>query len=289
MKVATALFSIAALAGTVVAATDLSGSGVVVLDTSCESALSMVGNSTVQIPARAVYVNSSHSRAVTTSGSAVLDCPNLYIVGGAQFTGGSMCTGAVTQSCNSYQNPLATLSCAATTGAEPLGSRSISGGTVELSPGYYDGGISVTGNANVTFSPGIYLIGGSGLKITAGTIVGNNVCFMILSGEMKVAGASSVSMSPPASGGYAGMVIMQSSSNTTEMNLRGGSEINITGTIYAPEAKVNLVGNGSVEGQGPQMGDLMVSKRLSLAGTGTIKIGRPTSQAIQLPKLPLAD
>ena len=79
--------------------------------------------------------------------------------------------------------------------------RSISGGTVELSPGYYDGGISVTGNANVTFAPGIYLIGGSGLKITAGTIVGNNVCLMILSGEMKVAGASSVSMSPPASGG----------------------------------------------------------------------------------------
>jgi hypothetical protein len=289
MKVASTLFAIAVLAGSAFAASDVTGSGVVVLDPSAEGALSMVGNSTVQIPARAVYVNSNHSQAVRTTGSATLDCPHLYIVGGANFGGGSCCTGCVTQSCNGYQNPLASMSCASTSGMSHLGSKVITGGSHTLAPGYYDGGIRISGNSQVVFAPGVYLVGGDGLRVTSGAIVAEGVCIMMVGGSLNIAGCSSLSMSPPSSGMYSGMVIMQSQSNESEMSLAGGSEVNVSGTIYVPGALVNLVGNSNVQGQGPQMGDLLVSKKVRMAGTGTIKIGRPTSTAIQLPKLPLAD
>src|SRR5436309_2560026 len=76
----------------------MTGSGLVVLDTSASGALSMTGNSEVDIPAAAVYVNSSSSTAVRTTGNATLRTPDLYVAGGTSFTGQSGCTGTVHRS-----------------------------------------------------------------------------------------------------------------------------------------------------------------------------------------------
>jgi hypothetical protein len=267
----------------------VTGSGLVVLDTSANGALSMTGNSTVYIPAKAVYVNSNSSSAVKTVGNASLDAPDVYCCGGFSFSGNSGCTGAVHPACTPYANPLSGLAFPSANGMSSNAAVNIGAGqNVTLSPGSYPNGIKIQGNSSVTFSPGVYLVGNQ-FKVTAGSISGSGVCIVMVGGAMAIAGTSSLNLSPPADGPMAGVVICQYSSDSEAMSLAGGSEVNIGGTIYAPSSTLTLVGNSSLVGEGPQMGDLVVAKRVSIAGTGSVKIGHADSAAIVLPKLPLAD
>lgn len=265
-------------------------SALVVLDANGSGALSMVGNSTVQIPARAVYVNSSSTTAVSTTGSALLDAPYLYVVGGAKFNGQSRCTGEVIRSVAPYENPYAGTLFPSTAEMTDHGRRDISSGqTVTLSPGRYSGGMWIGGNATVVMEPGIYVIGGDGLRINSARVSGEGVCLVIESGQVDFAGGGKVHLTPPTSGPLAGIVLAQMPSNTNEMRLAGGSELNVEGTIYVPTATLTLVGNSEVVGSGPQMGDVVVAHRVSLRGTGSIRIGRPGSPPLRLPPLPVYD
>jgi hypothetical protein len=107
MRLLACISGIGVFAGTAIA--QLQGSGLVVLDTSAQGALTMSGSSSVQIPARAVYVNSSSTSAVTTVGNAVLDVPNLYVVGQARFGANSRCTGHVIEHCVAFADPMSGL------------------------------------------------------------------------------------------------------------------------------------------------------------------------------------
>lgn len=265
-----------------------SASGLVVLDPSAPGALSMVGNSDITIPARAVYVNSSSNTAVSTTGNALLDAPNLYVVGHASFGGHSRCTGHVTENAVGYSDPLVATAFPSAQGMSDHAALTIRSGTVTIQPGYYSHGISITGNATVTFAPGVFLIGGTGLRVTAGSITGNGVSFVMLAGSLSIAGSSSLTLTPPTSGPMAGVVIGQPRTNTTGMSLAGGSEVNISGAIYAPGATLSLVGNSLING-GSKMGDVVVANRVSLAGTGAIRIGNPLAPPLELPSLPLFD
>ena len=288
MKLTILLSALTALAGSAYAG-GVTGSGLVCLDTSSAGTLSMTGNSTVYIPARAVYVNSNSSSAVRTVGNASLDCPDVYSCGGFSFAGNSGCTGTVHPSCTPYANPLAGFPFPSSSGMTDHAAVSIGANqTITLSPGYYSHGISVTGNSNVTFAPGVYIVRNQ-FRITSGNVTAQGCCFVMMDGAFSIAGASSLSMSPMSDGPQAGMVICQPSSNTSGMSMAGGSSTVIAGTIYAPNAVLTLTGNSSLQGDGPQMGDLVVSKRVSITGTGSVKIGHPDYAAITLPHLPLAD
>ncbi len=289
MKSLAFITGLAALAGTAFGQA-MPGSGLVVLHQTASGALSLTGQSSVRVPAHSVYVNSSSQSAVTTVGAAIIDTPNLYLVGGANFTGGSGCTGTVVSGGAPYQNPCSGFMFPNLFEMEDRGGRSISGGSnVELEPGYYSGGITVSGNSNVLFKPGNYVIAGAGLKVTSGALSGNGVHITMMAGGFDIAGASTFVFTPPLTGYQAGMVFAQPNFNTTMMKFSGNSGTTIYGTIYAPKATVRLVGTSSVEGEGPQMGDLVVADKIELTGTSLIKIGRENLQAIVLPKLPLFD
>lgn len=268
-------------------AADLSGSGLIVLNPSSSASLKMVGNSTVTIPARAVYVNSSHREAVSTTGSATLDAPYLYVVGGAAFNGSSRCTGQVIQSGLPYADPLASFPFP-TGGDAPVQRTSSVKGSASLEPGYYVNGLSISSNADVTLAPGVYVFGGSGLSMK-GRVIGEGVTLVILGGVMDLTAQADISLSPPTEGSTAGVVIAQPPSNTGQMKLSGGSSLFITGTIYAPKSTLLMVGNSSAEGSGPQMGDLVIADKVDMRGTSEIRIGRPGMRPIVLPKMPLFD
>jgi hypothetical protein len=278
----TSLVVSVAVAGAALAGDQPVPSGMVVLDSSANGALSMVGNSTVQIPARAVYVNSSSTKAVSTTGSAVLDAPYLYVVGGASFNGSSKCTGQVINSVAPYVDPYAGRQFPDTSGMADLGGRHITT-SVTLQPGYYSGGIRISGNAAVTLQPGLYVVGGDGLRLSSGSISGEGVCIAIYSGSLDIAGSSGMTLTPPADGPFAGITIAQPSFNTEEMKLAGGSEVDISGAIYAPRAMLTMVGNSTVEGTGPQMGDVVVAGRVTMKGTSIIRIGEPGAPPLKLP------
>lgn len=268
-----------------------SGSGLVVLNGSSSGALTMNGNASIEIPTKVVYVNSASATAVQTVGKAVIDAPSLYVVGGASFGGNSGCTGSVITGAPGIYDPLMHVAIPGSDGMESYGAVNIkkSSAPVTLTPGSYPNGLKVTGNASVVFSPGVYVIGGTGLAITSGDVVGEGVCLIIASGSCELAGASSLTLSPMADGPMPNVVLAQPSFNTAELRLAGGSEFNVSGTIYAPKAKLTLVGNSQIEGTGPQMGDLVIADRVTLSGTASIRIGREHLPQVSLPSMPLYD
>ncbi|MCC5785108.1 MAG: hypothetical protein JJU33_00235 [Phycisphaerales bacterium] len=275
------------LAGAAVAAGG-GNSGLVVLSPGAQGALEMVGNSRVEIPAKIVYVNSSHQQAVDTTGSAVLDAPAMYLVGGARFNGQSEFTGTLHKSGAAFADPFAHMLYPRSDSMENFGGWSINS-NVTLSPGYYPQGISISGQAKVHMDPGVYIFGGSGLKLTSGSLIGDEVTIIIQGGELELAGNGQVHLSPPSAGMTKGVVIAQSRDNDSQMSLAGGAEMHITGAIYAPNAQLRMVGNSEVDGSGPLMGDLVVADTVQLRGTATIRIGRGELKAISLPALPLFD
>lgn len=280
-----------ASAGSVIAQ-EQAESGLLVLNATESGALSMTGNSLIEIPTRIVYVNSSSSSAVRTVGTAVLDAPALYVVGSASFGGQSECTGSVISGVPGISDPLQ-----ARVFPDPEGMQVFDdieywdchSGAVTIMPGFYPNGIKVSGQAIVTLSPGEYIIGGMGLKVTSGELLGDGVCLVIAEGECKIAGSSSLMLSPMDSGEMEGIVLAQPASNTEEMHLAGGSEFSISGTIYAPGAMLLMVGNSEVEGEGPQMGDLVIADMVDLRGTALIRIGRAGSPIVSFPTQPLYD
>lgn len=277
------------MAGTALGASSSMGSGLVVLHPSANGALTMTGNSSVHIPAKAVYVNSTSNSAVKTTGNAVLDAPYLYVCGETSFTGNSGCTGQICHSGVPYGDPLGSTALPNAQGQSSQGSLSISGGTRNLSPGYWAGGGSITGNATVNLAPGVYMFGGN-LNVSSGCVIsGSGVTIVMVGGSLSCSGQSTMNLSPPSSGNLANIVIAQPGSNSKDMSLSGGSGMNISGAIYCPGATLTLTGQGTVQGDGPQMGDLVICRQATLTGQGSIKIGHAEMQAIELPKQPLAD
>jgi hypothetical protein len=57
-------------------------------------------------------------------------------------------------------------------------------------------------------------------------------------------GVPDVTITAPGSGTYQGMAFFKGRSNTTQMEVSGGADMVITGTIYAPAATLNVLGGG---------------------------------------------
>ena len=280
--------ALVSLAGTALGS-GTTGAGLVVLNPTASGALSITGNSSIQVPAAAVYVNSNSSTAVRTVGAARLDCPDLYIVGTPSFGGNSGCSGTVHRALVPFANPLQTFSIPSREGVADRGGVNIRrNDTVTLQPGRYTGNVSVTGNARITLSPGVYFFE-AGLSITAGTVSGQGVTIIMITGALNLAGTSSLLLSPPTQGMTANVVITSAPNNTSGMSLAGGSEVVVTGTIYSPAALLTLTGNSQIVGQGPLMGDLVVTDRIQLTGTGSVRIGQAAAAPIALPTQPLFD
>jgi hypothetical protein len=257
-------------------------SGVMVLDSAgTGGALTLSGNAQIRCPI--MYVNSSSNQAVRGSGSVVLDCHTLNVVGNASFNGGAHCTGTVNQGFpGPAMDPNAGTAVPAADTAHDLGKLTIKNVTATANPGYYSGGIS-TSSADVTFNPGIYVLG-SDLTVSNGSVSGAGVCFVMLGGRVTFSGTGTASLTPPASGALAGIVIAQPASNTGALTLSGGSGISIQGTIWMPGSAATVSGSSSVAGSGPLMGDMLVCKRLTVSGSGLLIIGRPL-QAVVAPQL----
>lgn len=285
MKLLSVLLCVAGLASSALAG----GSGLVILDPGAQGALSLVGNTKVLIPARAVYVNSTHIESVTTSGHATLDVPHLYLCGGASFTGASSVTGQVIFSHTPYMDPKAGMSFPDPSSMPNHGSKSLSGkANVVLIPGYYSG-ISVGGQSQLTLQPGVYVIGGSGFSANGGSISGDGVTIIMHQGALNISGSSYFNLTAPTEGPFSGVVIAQPPSNTAAMTLSGGGNFNLRGTVYAPKSLLSMVGTSMVQGQGPQMGDLVIANKVELKGNATIRIGDGSQQAVALMKSPLWD
>ena len=223
---------------------------IILLDPTSSGALSLSGNSSINIPG-SVFVNSKSSTAVVASGNATVKASGVFIVGGDQVSGNAS-LGTVTKGSTAIVDPLASLPApTAGTTQTPV---NLSGNSTEtINPGDYCQ-ISVSGNAVLTMNAGVYIITGGGLTISGnasisgtGVMIYNaSASFPATSGTytgITLSGNGSTKLTAPTSGTYSGILICQPSGNTKAMTISGNGEAGMSGVIYAPSASLTLSGN----------------------------------------------
>jgi hypothetical protein len=180
----------------------------------------------------------------------------------------------------------------------PYQNLTISGGTWDLQPGVYNGGIRVSGfgtvvnlHANSDGTPGIYyLSGANGFQVsgaatvqtaaseTAGIMIYND--WSDTTDAINVNTYGSINLIPPASGLYRGLSIFQKPGTSTSagplLTLNAQGTANVTGTIYASHAGVSLASNNSFN----VMCGQVIADTVSVGGSANVQInpnGQPTA------------
>jgi Flp pilus assembly protein TadG len=166
------------------------------------------------------------------------------------------------------------------------------GGILHLYPGVYVGGIAANGgaiiilHANADGTPGIYDLQGGGLTVsgpstimtapgeTAGVMIYND--WTSSSDSINLSGSGILKLLPPATGPYTGVVIFQKRGTLTnpapKLTLSGTGLLQVTGTVYAAYAHIDLSGGSS----GGVVGGQIIADTMSLSGSATVNIDRQT-------------
>jgi hypothetical protein len=140
---------------------------------------------------------------------------------------------------------------------------------VTLSPGTYYGGWRVNNTVTITLNPGMYIMAGGGISI-AGTgeitsVIGGAgpAPVMIFNTDsptcptgpcqapITLSTKSSIDLGPIASGPYRGILIWNDGNShnpNAEVDLLGGTDLHIGGTIYSPKGLVKVDGGGTAAG-----------------------------------------
>ncbi len=262
--------------------------GLLVLDPRRVSSFNISGNADITVDNGSVVVDASGSTALNISGNADIAASELNITGGYNISGNATLpgqdgtAGETNTGVPPTSDPLAGLTAPSTTGMTQYdASQGAFAGNQSptLQPGYYTGGINLSGNVNATFDPGVYVIDG-GFNVSGNvSISGQNVVFIVESGSLNLSGNGAVNLTPPASGPYQNITIFQPSTNTSSPSISGNGNMNMLGTLYFPTAELNLSGNA---GATPIPGDQIICYDLNISGNAafTIQTGARFGQVV---------
>jgi hypothetical protein len=245
-----------------------------VLNPTANAALSIAGGASITIPGGMV-VDSSSTSAISISGKSQLTASVIDVLGGVKTGAGSSVSPAPTTGV-SIPDPLAALTGPNPTGLTNYGSISLNKGSLTINPGIYSQ-IKVSNSANLTLNPGIYIIEGGGLTVTGGASIGGSGVMIYNAGSnypgsggkfsgITLSSTGTITLSAPASGPYAGVLIFQSHENTLALSFSGSAMTGLNGTIYAPSALLSLTGSAQLQ-QGLVVGMLSVSGPIALTQT----------------------
>jgi Flp pilus assembly protein TadG len=250
---------------------------IVLLHPTIES-LHVSGNGQIVVDG-GIYVNSSHSKAISMSGNGILQASSFDVVGGSYVSGNGQLIGPVFEGVDPIPDPLGHLP-VPNLSAHTLRSNqklSISNNRT-LQPGRYRGGIDISGSGTVTFLPGVFIMEGGGLKISGnGTVTADQVMVYNTgtndttsnADQVLVSGNGQITWSPPTSGPYIGIALFQHRSVADKkVQVSGNGQVMITGSLYARAAEVQLSGNGDTLGAG------IVASSMQVSGNGGFNVAR---------------
>jgi Flp pilus assembly protein TadG len=154
-------------------------------------------------------------------------------------------------------NPPSTTNCTTvnTNGATPY----------TLQPGCYSG-LNLD-NSAVTMEPGLYVLTGN-MNTNGATITGSGVTIYATGSATMDIDGQNVTLSPPTSGNYSGVLYYQVPSDASSPNFNASPTSSLTGLLYAPGAQVNFDG-----GNGNYL--VMVFGSFNLNSGQTIDLGTP--------------
>jgi prepilin-type N-terminal cleavage/methylation domain-containing protein len=135
-------------------------------------------------------------------------------------------------------------------------------------PGVYTGAVSITASSTLTagvyiFQKGLSISGNKNVKVdgTSGVLL-----YFPNGGTYSVSGQATVDLSAPASGTYQGVVLFEARDNPATMTVSGQGITNYNGAIYAPDATVDVSGNGGTIAD-------VVAECGAISGNGSVTVG----------------
>ena len=244
------------------------GAAIIVLKTTGASTFTVTGSGSIHTNGGSIAVNSSDNHAATFTNSGSAYATGVNIVGNySTSSSGQFVTSPVsnniTTGANATADPLSSL---ATPSTASLTSQTYTNQTT-LQPGYYASGINISASSGtITLNSGIYYTG-AGFSITGNAnIVGNGVFIYNSSGNLSITGGGNVTLNPMTTGTYAGITLFQSRTNSNQVSITGSGNMSVSGTIYAPDSKLTLTGNGST------VGSRAISNTLAVTGSGNLNM-----------------
>ncbi len=241
----------AQVSGRAVASADINDTCVWALDPSSSAAVQVAGNAQVNLGC-GLFVNSSDSEALKQNGASCLDTAKIKLVGDYS---GNCITPQPKVGATPVRDPLESLQPPSVGACDHNGKTKVNqSGDGPLYPGVYCGDIQITGNIDVDFQPGLYILKGGGLSIASqSTVTGDGVTFYFTeesgnSDGISITGGATVTLSAPTSGDFAGVLFFQDRAAPagTEHKFTGGSSQNLTGIMYFPNQDVKFAGGSAL-------------------------------------------
>ena len=260
--------------------------GLLLLDPTGQS-LNVSGNGIVNVTNYgAIVVDSSNTTAASASGNASVTAGEINVKGKVSTSGNAAFHGVVNTGAAAIADPLANLSAP----AQPAAKFTAVNYSGTIQPGTYVGGITVSGNNTLTLQSGIYYLTGGGLTISGNAqLTGTGVMLYVtgLTGSatsINVSGNAIVTLTPPTSGTYQGIVVFQDRTSSASITVSGNGALNTTGTWYAPKATATLSGNEQDENPAnTSLGSEWIIDDLVLSGNGHFVIGADADNRNQDP------
>jgi Putative Flp pilus-assembly TadE/G-like len=203
------------------------------------------------------------------SGSTI-DLANIGYAGAKPSEAGTTFTEASPQPMLPVANPCPEIAGCAYLAANPPSSTACS----NFSEAGYSGSVSAgcyssfsCAGCTLTLNPGLYVFTGS-ISLSGVTMSGSGVTLYAAGTATPSFAGASVSLSPPTTGNYAGVLYYQVPSNTSDPSFSGSSN-NLSGLIYAPGAQ-----NVSFAGASGNY-VVLVFGSMSQAGTSSGGFGGP--------------
>ena len=161
-----------------------------------------------------------------------------------------------------------------------------------MSPGYYSGGVNI-GASTVTMNPGTYYLAGgnfyvannatvTGTGVTiylSPTAITNNATYPESNAAISIQSASSVTLSAPSGGTYAGLLFYVDSQNSAAVQFGNNPQLKLTGTLYAPASQVDVTGFG---GQTVSIGTQIIADTMRVENNAKVGVAY-TSSSVATP------
>lgn len=212
------------------------------LNPSASGAITLNGTFNIQSKC-GVYADSSSSQALLANGSGTLDASSIGVVGGALVNGPVTVSPAPTDGVVPLSDPLAYLTPPSTSGSCASPTVINGSGNFVLQPGVYCSTLIINGSPNVTFQGGTYVFDNGVIMNGTPTVTGNGVTFFNAAGGMTLNGSNTSNLSAPTTGPYAGILVYQSHSDSSQLTINGSNATSLSGAIYVPDGRI--VDNGS--------------------------------------------
>ena len=219
------------------------------------------GNNNTNIDGGGIHVNSDHPDcAFKASGSNVLNVSHpISVVGGFEIAGTASVSPLPDSGADGLVKPYIEPPTCSTNAVRDDGA-----GT--FTPGYTDNFSFHGGTWDL--DSGIYCIDG-GFNINSGTVFnGSDVLFYIMSGDVTWNGGAEIHVDAMNDGEFAGLLIYQALGNTSMATINGSSDSTFTGTMFFPDAEVQINGGGGADGFHSQV----IGDTVDMSGSSDITI-----------------